>query len=284
MERFKRIDDLRVYLLNERQKGHKIGFIPTMGALHEGHISLVNRALLENDVVVVSIFVNPIQFNKQADLDNYPRTIEMDCLKLELAGCHAIFNPSVEEMYPAPDTRNFDFGPLEQVMEGEFRPGHFNGVAIVVSKLFDIVEPDKAYFGQKDFQQLAIIRQLVKMTNSPVEIIGCPTLREESGLAMSSRNLRLSEKERDEAVLIYRALSHAREMAQTNSKATAIKAMVDELFQKNTNLELEYFEIADAETLMPLNNLNESKQVVACIAAWLNGVRLIDNMILVGDL
>lgn len=284
MEIFQKIDDLQVFLNQERQKGKKIGFVPTMGALHKGHISLVERALEETDIVVCSIFVNPIQFNKKDDLDNYPRTFEEDSEKLEKAGCHAIFNPSVEEMYPEPDNRQFDFGKLEDVMEGKFRPGHFNGVAIVVSKFFDIVVPDKAYFGQKDFQQLTVIKELVKMTNSPVEVVAGETIRETSGLAMSSRNLRLSEDERHEAALIHFALSKAKQMAENNEPLLGIVSKVQSLIKLSPTLELEYFEVVNAETLMPIHELDDTENIVACIAVWLNDVRLIDNMLLKGEL
>lgn len=284
MKIFQNIDDLQDFLSEVRQKGQSIGFVPTMGALHEGHISLIKRAISENDLVVCSIFVNPIQFNKKDDLDNYPRTLEADSQKLQQAGCDVIFNPSVGEMYPEPDNRQFDFGKLGDVMEGKFRPGHFNGVGIVVSKFFDIVQPDKAYFGQKDFQQLAIIKRLVEITNSSVQIISCPTYREPSGLAMSSRNMRLSADEQQEAAIIYYSLNKAKEMAQGGLPLPAIRDRVKSLIKVSPSLDLEYFEIVDAKTLMPIQEWGEAETIVACIAVWLDEVRLIDNMILLGEL
>lgn len=280
MQVFDKITDLRAFLAIHRRSGGSVGFVPTMGALHQGHISLIERALKDNGLVVCSIFVNPTQFNNQADLDNYPRTIDDDLRKLEAVGCHAVFIPSVKEMYPEPDTRKFDFGDLETVMEGEFRPGHFNGVGQVVSKLFDIVEPDRAYFGQKDFQQLAVIRKLAKLINSPVEVIGCPTLREEGGLAMSSRNLRLSPQDRQDALLIYQALTMAKQMAGERMMPIEIKKHVVSMFEASQKVELEYFEIANSETLQPVTDWKNTKESTACIAAWLNDVRLIDNMTL----
>lgn len=280
MHVFDKISDLQAFLTLQRAAEVSIGFVPTMGALHEGHVSLVEYALKDNDLVVCSIFVNPTQFNNQADLDNYPRTIKDDLRKLEEVGCQVVFIPSVIEMYPEPDTRNFEFGDLETVMEGEFRPGHFNGVGQVVSKLFEIVNPDRAYFGEKDFQQLAIIRKLVKIINSPVEIIGCPTMREEGGLAMSSRNLRLSPQARQDALILYEALNKARQMADKGRSPDEIRQRVRSFFDSSDNVKLEYFEIADAETLQPVKDWKNAKRSTACIAAWLNDVRLIDNMTL----
>ncbi len=280
MHVFDKISGLQDFLTLQRNANASIGFVPTMGALHAGHISLVEAALADNDIVVCSIFVNPTQFNNQGDLDNYPRTLGEDIRKLKSAGCHAVFVPAVEEMYPEPDTRKFDFGNLENVMEGEFRPGHFNGVGQVVSKLFDIVKPHKAYFGQKDFQQLAVIRKLAKLINSPVEVVGCPTMREEGGLAMSSRNLRLSPQERQDALLLFNALKKARQMADKRQSPDAIRQEVQSIFDASDKVRLEYFEIADSETLQPIADWKNAKESTACIAAWLNDVRLIDNMTL----
>lgn len=200
------IQELRAELDIQRKAGKKIGLVPTMGALHEGHASLVRRAVAENEVVVVSDFVNPTQFNDKNDLLKYPRTLEADCELLEKEGAAYVFAPSVEEVYPEPDTRQFSYAPLDTVMEGKYRPGHFNGVCQIVSKLFMMVEPDKAYFGEKDFQQLAIIREMVKQMNFPLEIVGCPIVREADGLALSSRNARLSEEERQQALNISKTL------------------------------------------------------------------------------
>lgn len=280
MRIFEKIDKMQAFLTAHNVKNDAIGFVPTMGALHQGHISLIKRALVENEVVVCSIFVNPTQFNKQEDLDNYPRTLEEDLKKLEQAGCHVAFVPSVAEMYPKPDNRKFDFGDLEHVMEGEFRPGHFNGVGVVVSKLLEIVKPHRAYFGQKDFQQLAVIRKLVKLINSPVEVIGCPTMREDDGLAMSSRNLRLSADDRKHSLLLYQALTKAKQMADEGKSPDEIRGEVKALFDASQNVELEYFEIANSETLQPVTDWKNAQESTACIAAWLNGVRLIDNMTL----
>ena len=211
------INELRAELEVQRKAGRKIGFVPTMGALHAGHASLVKRAVAENDMVVVSDFVNPTQFNDKNDLLKYPRTLEADCELLQKEGAAYVFAPSVEEIYPEPDTRQFSYAPLDTVMEGKFRPGHFNGVCQVVSKLFMIVEPDKAYFGEKDFQQLAIIREMVKQMQFPLEIVGCPIIREDDGLALSSRNARLSNEQRQQALEISRTLFKSLEYAATHT-------------------------------------------------------------------
>ena len=215
-----------------------------MGALHEGHASLVRRAVAENDVVVVSDFVNPTQFNDKNDLLKYPRTLDADCELLEKEGASFVFAPSVEEIYPEPDTRQFDYAPLDTVMEGKYRPGHFNGVCQIVSKLFMIVEPDKAYFGEKDFQQLAIIREMVKQMNFPLEIVGCPIVREADGLALSSRNARLSEEQRRQALGISQALFCSKEYAATHSVAET-QEFVEKAIADAEGLELEYFELVD---------------------------------------
>lgn len=279
MQIYKTINETKAFLNKARLDGKTIGFVPTMGALHQGHISLVDDARRDNDLVAVSVFVNPIQFNNKKDLETYPRNFEADAQKLKQAGVGLIFYPSQEEMYPVPDSTHYDFGDLEHVMEGRFRPGHFNGVAIVVHKLFEIIQPDKAYFGQKDFQQLAIIKALVRKEKMPVEIITCPIIREADGLAMSSRNRRLKTDERAEAPKIFHALQEA------NAKAG--KVPVDELIQtlsKKLNnsklMQLGYFEIVDAETLQAINNWNDSQNIVACTAVFVGEVRLIDNMML----
>ena len=254
-----------------------VGFVPTMGALHAGHISLVERCRRECDTVVVSVFVNPTQFNDPDDLLKYPRTPEADCALLEKAGTDFVFMPSVEEIYPQEDTRRFGFGPLEQVMEGEHRPGHFNGVAQVVSRLFDIVKPDKAYFGEKDFQQLAIIREMVKQLAWPVEIVGCPIERDTDGLALSSRNMRLNAAQRAAAPQIYKILKEA-----AGKKGTV---RVEELIEWATaridadpELKTEYFILADAATLQPVESWDEPGAKRAFTAVWAGDVRLIDNI------
>ncbi|MGL5226998.1 MAG: pantoate--beta-alanine ligase [Bacteroidales bacterium] len=272
------VADLRKAINQAREEGKKIGFVPTMGALHNGHIQLVKRCVAENEFAVVSVFVNPTQFNDKNDLLKYPRTLEADCKLLEEAGCNLVFAPTVDEVYPEEDTRLFDFGQLDKVMEGEFRPGHFNGVAQVVSKLFDMVTPDNAYFGEKDFQQLAIIRQMVKQLNSPVEIHPCPIVREESGLAMSSRNTRLTPEQLAEAPKIYQTLLASKAMKETKS-VSEVKAWVINELNKNEFFRVEYFDIVDGLTLQSLNNWSESGYAVGCIAVFCGEVRLIDNII-----
>ena len=271
------IQELRVELDVLRKVGKKIGFVPTMGALHEGHASLVRRAVEENDIVVVSDFVNPTQFNDKNDLLKYPRTLEADCELLKKEGTAFVFAPSVEEIYPEPDTRQFSYAPLDTVMEGKFRPGHFNGVCQVVSKLFMIVEPDKAYFGEKDFQQLAIIREMVKQMQFPLEIVGCPIVREEDGLALSSRNARLSEEQRQQALNISKTLFASKEYAATHSVAETQK-FVEDSIASSEGLELEYFELVDGTTLQKISDWNETDYVVGCITVFCGEVRLIDNI------
>lgn len=271
------IQGLRVELDVLRKAGKKIGFVPTMGALHEGHASLVRRAVEENDIVVVSDFVNPTQFNDKNDLLKYPRTLEADCELLKKKGTAFVFAPSVEEIYPEPDTRQFSYAPLDTVMEGKFRPGHFNGVCQVVSKLFMIVEPDKAYFGEKDFQQLAIIREMVKQMQFPLEIVGCPIVREEDGLALSSRNARLSEEQRQQALNISKTLFASKEYAATHSVAETQK-FVEDSIASSEGLELEYFELVDGTTLQKISDWNETDYVVGCITVFCGEVRLIDNI------
>jgi pantoate--beta-alanine ligase len=261
-----------------RKDGKKLGFVPTMGALHQGHLELVKQAVKENDVVVCSIFVNPIQFNNPDDLKKYPRTFEKDSALLNEEGCDVIFYPSVEEMYPEPVSTVYNFGNLENVMEGKFRPGHFNGVAVVVKKLFDFVLPHCAYFGEKDFQQLAVIKALVKMERMNVEIVPCPIVREDDGLAMSSRNVRLSDEQRKHAPRIYETLVKARNMFPVSSVAE-VKQEVVNAIKKEPFMELEYFEISDTETLEPVSENKPGKAVIGCIAVHMGDVRLIDNMI-----
>ncbi len=264
-----------------RFSGKTMGFVPTMGALHEGHLSLVRRALQENDYCIASIFVNPIQFNNPEDLEKYPRTPERDLQMLEEVGCHAVFMPTVQEMYPDEVTESYDFGHLDKVMEGAFRPGHFNGVAIVVRRLFENVQPHRAYFGEKDYQQLAIIRELVRKYRIPVEIIPCPIVREPDGLAMSSRNMRLTPADRSKAPLIYKTLQEARKMSQNHDVGT-VKKWVLETLKSIEGFEPEYFEIASGETLLPVNNWEEAQKVMGFVVVWLGGVRLIDNIELRG--
>ena len=269
--------ELRAELDVQRKAGKKIGFVPTMGALHAGHASLVKLAVAENDIVVVSDFVNPTQFNDQNDLIKYPRTLEADCELLEKEGAHYVFAPSVEEVYPKPDTRQFSYAPLDTVMEGKYRPGHFNGVCQVVSKLFMMVEPDRAYFGEKDFQQLAIIREMVKQMNFPIQIVGCPIVREADGLALSSRNARLSEVQRVQALNISKTLFASQEFAKTHTVAETL-AYVEGAIASAEGLELEYFEIVDGLTLQKIADWNDTSYAVGCITVFCGEVRLIDNI------
>ena len=276
MEVFTNISDIKKALNKHRSQGETIGFVPTMGALHKGHVSLVEKAVSENDIVVVSIFVNPTQFNDKSDLKNYPRTPDNDVNLLEKSGVHYIFMPTEQEIYPEPDTRVFDFGLLDKVMEGEHRPGHFNGVAQVVSKLFDIVEPHCAYFGQKDFQQLAIIRRMVNLLDLKIEIVPCPIIREIDGLAMSSRNLLLEPAIRECAPQIYKTLSDARNKVNELSVKELINWAVTRI-NSNANLVVEYFSLVDSETLQPVSNWEDSISIIGCIAVQAGKVRLIDN-------
>jgi len=264
--------------LKELQGNGTIGFVPTMGALHAGHISLVKQAVSENRIVVVSIFVNPTQFNDKSDLDRYPRTLESDIVLLEKTGCQIVFAPSALEVYPEPDTRKFDFGLLETVMEGKHRPGHFNGVAQVVSKLFGFVQPDKAYFGLKDFQQLAIIKEMVRQLKLDIEIVACPIVREASGLAMSSRNELLTAGERKNAATISETLVMAKELSKQKS-VNELESWVVETINKNVDLTVEYFEIVDDRHLQPVKSWDENCTKVGCIAVFCGKVRLIDNVV-----
>ena len=271
------IEDLQAGLSVLKAQGKKVGLVPTMGALHAGHASLVKRSVNENDVTVVSVFVNPTQFNDKNDLVKYPRTLEADCKLLEDCGATLVFAPSVEEMYPEPDTRQFGYAPLDTVMEGAFRPGHFNGVCQIVSKLFDAVKPHRAYFGEKDFQQLAIIREMVRQMKFDLEIVGCPIVREEDGLALSSRNARLSSDERENALNISRTLFKSRTFAATHSVSETQK-MVEDAIAAAPGLRLEYFEIVDGNTLQKIGDWNETSYAVCCITVFCGEVRLIDNI------
>ena len=271
------IKELQSELDALRSEGKTIGLVPTMGALHAGHASLVKRAVAENDVVVVSDFVNPTQFNDKNDLAKYPRTLDADCELLEKVGATFVFAPSVEEIYPEPDTRQFSYAPLDTVMEGAFRPGHFNGVCQIVSKLFDAVKPDCAYFGEKDFQQLAIIREMVCQMKYPLEIVGCPIVREEDGLALSSRNARLSAEERKNALKISQTLFESRTFAASHTVAETQK-FVEDTIAAAPGLRLEYFELVDGNTLQKIADWEETSYAVGCITVFCGEVRLIDNI------
>jgi pantoate--beta-alanine ligase len=274
-----RIPELKRLLRKERKIHSSIGFVPTMGALHDGHLSLIRKSTTENDYTVCSIFVNPVQFNNPADLEKYPRSQREDISLLESAGCDLVLLPEVKEMYPggtivSPDV---DFGLLDKVLEGKFRPGHFKGVAVAVKRLFDLVEPRKAYFGKKDYQQLLVIRKLVRDLDLPVEIVACPTVREPDGLAMSSRNMRLTIHERKVAPLIYQVLLKVREKAGTLPVRDLANWAIKKI-SENPEFSVEYFEIVDSETLLTLTNWKPKEKALACTAVYLGDVRLIDNM------
>ena len=271
------IKDLQAELSVLKAQGKKVGLVPTMGALHAGHASLVKRSVNENEVTVVSVFVNPTQFNDKNDLVKYPRTLDADCKLLEACGATYAFAPSVEEMYPEPDTRQFSYAPLDTVMEGAFRPGHFNGVCQIVSKLFEAVKPHRAYFGEKDFQQLAIIREMVRQMQFDLEIVGCPIVREEDGLALSSRNARLSAEERENALKISQTLFKSRNFAATHTVSETQK-MVEDAIEAAPGLRMEYFEIVDGNTLQKISNWEDTSYAVGCITVFCGEVRLIDNI------
>lgn len=276
METISTVAELRAAVAKAKENGAKVGLVPTMGALHAGHKSLIDRARRECDFVVVSVFVNPTQFNNANDLQTYPRTVEADCRLLEAAGVDVAFVPSVEEVYPEPDTRQFDLGSVAEVMEGAMRPGHFNGVCQVVSKLFDFASPDKAYFGEKDFQQIAVIRKMVELIKSPVEIVACPIMREPDGLALSSRNVRLSDEQRAAAPQIHEILSDNAELAGEGvTDVDALKEMVVTELNAIDGMEVEYYEIVDPTTLQQTDNISEA---VGCVTVWMGDVRLIDNI------
>ena len=270
-----RVADLRAALATCPKEG--VGFVPTMGALHAGHRSLVERARRENDIVVVSVFVNPTQFNDKNDLKNYPRTPEADCAILEAAGADIVFMPSVEDIYPEPDTREFDFGLIDKVMEGATRPGHFNGVAQVVSRLFDMVRPARAYFGEKDFQQIAVIKAMVEQLNIDIEIVECVIVRGEDGLALSSRNELLTPEHRQAAPHIYATISQCAEKMATMTPAELTKWVVATI-DSNPLLKTIYFEAVDARTMQRVDNWNDSERIQGCCAVQAGNIRLIDNI------
>jgi pantoate--beta-alanine ligase len=270
-------NDLTGHLHTLKNEGKTIGLVPTMGALHQGHASLVEKANAENDLVVVSIFVNPTQFNDPSDLNQYPRNLDRDLELLRNLETDLVFVPTEREMYPEEDTRTFELGNLDKVMEGKHRQGHFKGVAQIVSKLFLLVQPDRAYFGQKDFQQLVVIRRLVEILELDIKIVPCPIVREKDGLAKSSRNVRLSKDERKMAPFIYETLIQARKKMETLTPSQ-LKEWVALQYKKQGKMELEYFEIVEDKELMPLENWNDKVNKVGCIAVHLGGVRLIDNM------
>jgi pantoate--beta-alanine ligase len=278
MLRFDTIASLRQHLAGQRVS-QSIGLVPTMGALHDGHLTLIQQARQQTDVVVCSIFVNPVQFNNADDLARYPRTLDADCQLLEMAGCDIVFAPSVDEMYAEPPTLTFNFGRLESVMEGAFRPGHFNGVGLVVAKLFNIVQPDKAFFGQKDLQQVAVIRSLIRNLSFPIELVRIPTVREADGLAMSSRNRNLTLDERNQATTLFAALTLAHAQLTDGKSPDQAKAAVRDFMDAKSAFRLEYVEVANADTMMPVDEVLAPGQTAICIAAHLGNVRLIDNLV-----
>lgn len=273
----KTISELKSLISGYKQENKTVGLVPTMGALHAGHKSLVDRARKENDIVVVSVFVNPTQFNNKQDLVTYPRTEERDCALLEAAGCDVVFMPAVEEVYPEPDNRQFDLGAVAEVMEGAHRPGHFNGVAQIVSKLFGFVEPDRAYFGEKDFQQIAVIRKMVQLEGFKLQIVACPIKREDDGLALSSRNVRLTAEQRQLAPNIYRVLKESCNFAKSHTVAETEKFVVDSL-NALPQMEVEYYSIVDALTMQPVSDWTDADSITGCITVYCGEVRLIDNI------
>lgn len=279
MEIITTVSALRQAVDTARAEGKTIGLVPTMGALHAGHISLVERARRECDFVVVSVFVNPTQFNNANDLATYPRTVDADCALLEEAGVDVAFIPTVEEVYPEPDTRIFDLGPVAEVMEGAMRPGHFNGVAQVVSKLFDFAQPDRAYFGEKDYQQIAVIRSMADIIGFKGEIVPCEIVREVDGLALSSRNVRLTPEQRREAPEIHQALVAAADLVKSGLDLESVRNIVIDELNSNPMMEVEYFDIVDAHTLQPITEMSQAPEgAIGCIVVWMGDVRLIDNI------
>ncbi|HEY9048662.1 MAG TPA: pantoate--beta-alanine ligase [Ohtaekwangia sp.] len=280
MEIFKQIAPLKAFINAQKHRGQSIGLVPTMGALHAGHLSLIEASKKQNSITVCSIYVNPTQFNNPADLLKYPRTFDKDTLLLEKVECDAVFYPESTEMYPEKSLIKFDFSHLDKVMEGKFRPGHFSGVALVVSKLFNIVEPDHAYFGQKDWQQFAVIRQLVDELKFNLTLHSQPTSRETDGLAMSSRNQRLNEQQRRDAIVFHQSLLAAKDALRAGKSITEARAIVKEILEQKPGIKLEYFEVAESKNLNLLENVKDSDQPIMCIAGFVGEIRLIDNMFL----
>ncbi|MDE7410700.1 MAG: pantoate--beta-alanine ligase [Paramuribaculum sp.] len=277
MKVIRTVSELHDTISRCRAEGKSIGLVPTMGALHAGHMSLMERARKENDVVVASVFVNPTQFNNAADLATYPRTEDADCRLMTDAGVDYAFIPSVEEIYPEPDTRVFDLGPVADVMEGPMRPGHFNGVAQIVSKLFDFVRPDRAYFGEKDFQQIAVIRRMVQLEGFDIDIVDCPIKRHPDGLAMSSRNVRLTPEQRAVAPAIHRILDESRSLRK-HMNVNELKTKVIDEINAVPHMKVEYYEIVHPLTMQPITDWNDTNEPVGCITVYCGDVRLIDNI------
>lgn len=273
---------MRSMIAEERKKNHSIGFVPTMGALHAGHLSLVKKAKEENDICIVSIFVNPLQFNNKEDFNKYPIQSDQDIHLLKQAGCNIIFMPEITDFYPSEPGISVNVGLLDSILEGAHRPGHFSGVAIVICKLFNIIQPDKAYFGQKDLQQVAVINQLVRELSFQVEIISCPIIREKSGLAMSSRNMRLTDKGRELAANIYKALCLMAEKIITGEPdAKTIQQVGMQFLATIPQIKVEYLEIVNGETLENVSSITQRSKIGICIAAFVEDVRLIDNLVII---
>lgn len=277
MEIIRTVAELEARTADLRQQGRSIGLVPTMGALHAGHMSLVKRAREENDIVVASVFVNPTQFNNPEDLRTYPRTEQADCTLLEQGGVDIAFIPTAEEIYPEPNTRVFDLGPVAEVMEGAMRPGHFNGVAQIVSKLFAMTCPTRAYFGEKDFQQIAVIRRMTELEGFDLEIVPCPIQREQDGLALSSRNVRLTPEQRAIAPAIAKTLVSSLDWAKTHN-VEQTKRFVTETVNSFPHMKVEYYEIVDGKTMQPVSDWSQTKEPVGCITVFCGDVRLIDNI------
>lgn len=276
MQVFQQISEIKTYISSQKQQHKTIGFVPTMGALHQGHISLINESKKVCDITVCSIFVNPTQFNNANDLTRYPRTPEVDRQLLEQAGCDVLYMPDVKDIYPTKDTRQFNFGYIDTILEAEHRPGHYNGVGQVVSILLAGIEPNKAFFGSKDYQQVMIVRTLVKQLKLPVEIISCPILREDDGLAMSSRNMLLTPEERKIASLVPKMMEGARDIAKQIGVSAAKLYILNEVAQVPL-MKLDYYEVCDTETLEPLTALKPNQQAISLIAVFVGNIRLIDN-------
>jgi pantoate--beta-alanine ligase len=280
MKVINKTSDLQAIIEQFKNDGKSIGLVPTMGALHKGHLSLVKNSISNNDITVVSIFVNPTQFNNPNDLASYPRTVDKDLELLQTIGCDVVFAPEADDIYSKSETDSrfeFDFEGLDKVMEGKFRPGHFNGVVQIVSKLFDLVRPDRAYFGEKDFQQLAIIRLMTRRYNLPIEIVPCPIVREDSGLALSSRNSLLKDNEKQVASHIYAVLNESRQFVP-QTEVEELKQCVIAAIEQKPELKVEYFDIVDGHTLKSIGKWDESDYVVGCITVFCGNVRLIDNI------
>jgi pantoate--beta-alanine ligase len=277
MQIFREIASIRKFINEQKAAGKSVGLVPTMGALHEGHLSLVKKSLAETNFTVVSIFVNPIQFNNPSDFTKYPQTFDSDVALLEPTGCHVIFKPSAKEMYDSPVQMKLDFGELDRILEGKFRPGHFSGVGIVVAKLFNIIKPDVAYFGQKDYQQFLVIRKLIDDLSFPIKLVSIEIVREAGGLAMSSRNKRLSDGDRKKAAVIFRSLTMAKDILK-EKKIAVVQTAVDAML-KQSGLRLEYLELADRRSLGLLSEYDPNVPAVLLIAAYMGEVRLIDNIL-----